>query len=72
MVNIDIPYSHGARKDDGTDEESLVIIWFSLFQQSGDPFALLTVFTPVALLLGLCFCSLLPQFVNLAKYRAEK
>lgn len=72
VVNIDAPCSHGAKKGDGTDEDSLVVIWFGLFQRSGDPFALFAVFTPVALLLGLRFCSLLHQFVILARYRAEK
>lgn len=38
-VSIDILYGHGTRKDDDTHAESLMILWFSLFQQSGDPFA---------------------------------
>lgn len=70
MVNTNIPYSHGARKGDDTDELCDILIWHFLAVRR--PFALFTVFTPVALLLGLHFCSLLPQFVNLAKYRAEE
>lgn len=40
MVKIDSPYGHAARRDDGTDEDTFVIIWLSIFQQSGDQLSL--------------------------------